>query len=158
MLAADLPAVERIGEIVHPAYPEAAAVPAERLSLFPAGCFIAEGPEILGYAVSHPGILGVPPVLDSLLGGLPAVADCLYLHDVALLPAARGRGLGRMLVDRLLGLAAARSLPCLALVAVNRSVPYWTRLGFQPPEGASDRLRAKLASYGGDAAYLVRPV
>ena len=43
MRAANLAAVERIAEIVHPAYPESEEVPAERLTLFPAGCLIAEG-------------------------------------------------------------------------------------------------------------------
>ena len=103
MMAADLAAVERIAEIVHPAYPESEEVPAERLALFPAGCLIAEGAlgEVLGYAVSHPGRLGRPPALDSRLGELPSDADCLYLHDVALLPEARGLGLGELLVDLL---------------------------------------------------------
>ena len=60
---------------------------------------------MLGYAVSHPGRLGRPPALDSRLGELPSDADCLYLHDVALLPEARGLGLGESLVDLLRALA-----------------------------------------------------
>ena len=70
MTAGDLPLVERIAEVVHPDYPESGDVPAERLSLFPAGCLIAENGQgdVLGYAVSHPGRLGRPPALDSLLG------------------------------------------------------------------------------------------
>ncbi len=40
MTRSDLAKVERIGETVHPDYPEDAAVIAERLQLYPAGCFV----------------------------------------------------------------------------------------------------------------------
>jgi GNAT superfamily N-acetyltransferase len=159
MRAEDLAEVGRIGGIVHPAYPERAEVPSERLSLFPNGCFAAgDGGGLVGYAISHPGTLGRPPMLDTLLGALPASPDCLYLHDVALLPAVRGLGLGAALLDRLIEVARGRRLGHLALVAVNRSVPYWTAHGFAQPDVRPAGLAAKLASYGGDAAYLVRPV
>lgn len=155
----DLAAVDRIGAIVHPAYPERAAVPAERLALYPEGCFATrEGAAVVGYAIAHPGLIGRPPALDTLLGGLPAAADCLYLHDVALLPVARGGGRGAALVSRLVSLARREGLASLALVAVNRSVPYWTARGFQPLDRPTAELARKLASYGGDAAYLVRNV
>ncbi|MGE0719955.1 MAG: GNAT family N-acetyltransferase [Alphaproteobacteria bacterium] len=157
----DLVVVERIATIVHPAFPESGDVPRERLALFPQGCFIAaiggrEGS--VGYAVAHPGMLGRPPALDTLLGVLAARADCLYLHDVALLPVARGRGLGAVLVDRLRGLARREGLDRLALVAVNRSTPFWHRMGFAPWPGTDASLSGNLASYGADAAYLVAPV
>lgn len=158
MIPADLPAVEAAGEIVHPLYPESPEVPAERLALYPAGCLVAERDgQLLGYAVSHPALLGRPPALDSLLGRLPERPDCLYLHDIALLPAARGLGLGAALVARLLRLAKAQGLPLLALTAVNNSAGYWQRQGFVPHE-ADAVLAAKLASYGEDALYLVRAV
>jgi GNAT superfamily N-acetyltransferase len=159
MVVADLPVVERVAEVVHPGYPESGAVPAERLSLFPAGCLIAENGQgaVLGYAVSHPGQLGRPPALDSLLGRISPDADCLYLHDVALLPEARGLGLGESLVDLLRALAARSGFPLLALTAVNRSTPYWRRRGFSDYSG-DGMLAAKLASYGGDAVYMISEV
>ncbi|RKQ68308.1 GNAT family N-acetyltransferase [Oceanibaculum indicum] len=158
MTPADLPAVQDVAEIVHPLYPESPAVAAERLALYPAGCLVAERDGLLlGYAVSHPGLLCRPPALDSLLGRLPEKPDCLYLHDIALLPAARGLGLGAALVARLLKLAKAEGLPLLALTAVNNSAAYWRRQGFVSHE-ADAALAAKLASYGEDALYLVRAV
>lgn len=154
----DLPAVQAVGEIVHPLYPESPAVAAERLALYPAGCLVAERVgNLLGYTVSHPGLLGRPPVLDSLLGSLPEKPDCLYLHDIALLSEPRGLGLGSALIARLLMLAKAEGFALLALTAVNNSAGYWQRQGFAPYHGDA-ALAAKLASYGEDALYLVRAV
>ncbi|MCC7272285.1 MAG: GNAT family N-acetyltransferase [Alphaproteobacteria bacterium] len=153
----DLDTVERIAALVHPAYPESAAVPRERLALFAEGCFMAEdaAETAVGYAVAHPGLLGAPPALDTLLGRLPEAADCLYLHDVAMLSLARRGGFGRALLG-ILGAAAARhGLRHLALVAVNNSAPYWRRHGFADRVDPDGALAADLASYGGDAAYLV---
>ncbi|MDF1586785.1 GNAT family N-acetyltransferase [Marinimicrococcus flavescens] len=159
MRTEDLAAVEQIALIVHPDYPEDIAIPRERLALFPQGCRVArdEAGAIIGYAVAHPGLLGAPPPLDSLLGALPAAPDCLYLHDVALLPAARGAGLGAALVAELHEVAAGHRLPLLALVAVGNAAPYWQRQGFalRHPEPA---LAAKLASYGDGAAYMTAAV
>lgn len=150
--AEDLPDVDRIGSIVHPRYPERAEVPAERLRLFPAGCLIAsvDGATV-GYAISHPGVIGRPPPLDTLLGALPPDADCLYIHDVALLPQARGLRLGEVVAAILAGVARDRAFKWLALTAVNNSTAFWARQGFSV--GCPEK---SLASYGSDAAYMVR--
>lgn len=152
MRAGDLPDVERIGAIVHPRYPERAAVPAERLRLFPAGCRIApHGEAAVGYAIAHPGIIGQPAPLDTLLGALPDGADCLYIHDVALLPDARGLRLGAAVVEILAAVAKNHGFGRLALTAVNDSTNFWSRQGFCVALSESG-----LTSYGGDAIYMVR--
>ncbi|BBK39765.1 N-acetyltransferase GCN5 [Allostella sp. ATCC 35155] len=156
MRTADLPAVDRIAGIVHPLFPERPEVPAERLRLFPAGCFVAASPVgPAGYAVAHPWAIGAPPALDVLLCSLPREADCLYLHDVALLPELRGSGLGAHLVRRLAALAERHLLDRLALTAVGGSAGYWRRHGFEPWGVLDAALARKLASYGGDAVYMV---
>lgn len=157
MRAEDLAAVSAIGAAVHAAYPEEDAVFEERLALFPEGCRIALlGGAVAGYAIAHPGLLFHPPALDTLLGALPVAADCLYLHDVALLPRARGLGFGDALVADLGALATRTALPALALVAVGGTVPYWRRQGFEVAHDGGAGLAAKLASYGGEAAYMIR--
>lgn len=154
MLDGDLPDVERISAIVHPGYPEREAVPAERLRLFPAGCLIApRGGMAIGYAIAHPGMIGRPPPLDTLLSALPDGADCLYIHDVALLPDARGLGLGAAVTGTLATVAREHGFAWLALTAVNKSTGFWSRQGFCAAPCGS-----KLASYGGDAIYMVRTV
>lgn len=154
---ADLPAVTAIAEAVHPGYPERPAIFAERLSLFPEGCFLAEADGApAGYALAHPWMEGAPPALDTLLGRLPDRPDCLYLHDVALLPAARGSGLGRALIVRLEALARHLALPRISLVAVNNSQAFWATLGFRNADHPG--LAPKLASYGRDARYMTRQI
>lgn len=156
MAAGDLDAVMGIAAVVHPSYPERREVFAERLALFPDGCLIAvvEG-TLAGYAVTHPAVVGRPPGLDTLLGELPADADCLYLHDVALLPAVQGRRLGEAAFARIRAAASEAGLATLALIATPAARPYWLRHGFTPV--AHDReLEAKLATYGDGLVYMTR--
>lgn len=158
MTTADLPTVSVIAAAVHEDYPEDDAVFAERLALFPAGCRIAlrDGAAV-GYAITHPGVVGAPPPLNRLLGGLPPRPDCYYIHDVALTKAARGLGLGRMLTDEAEALARELGLPLLALAATPLAADYWLKLGFAEGMG-SERAAAALAAYGGGMRYLVRSV
>ncbi|MGE5476080.1 MAG: GNAT family N-acetyltransferase [Bacteroidales bacterium] len=150
MCPADLAQVVAIAEVVHVNYPEDPAVFANRLELFAPGCLMAEEDGcMLGYCIAHPGTVGDPPPLDTVLAALPAGADCLYIHDVALLPAARGRHLGVALARLLEDVARAHGFDRMALTAVNNSDGFWGALGYQP------RPCAKLASYG-EATYRMK--
>ncbi|MBF0324738.1 MAG: GNAT family N-acetyltransferase [Alphaproteobacteria bacterium] len=128
MVAADLARVQVIADIAHVDHPEGAEVFANRLALFPAGCLMAADGG--GYCLAHPGKLGRAPALDTVLDRLPDGPDCLYLHDLALLPQARGLGLGRAAVAELARVARAAGLPRIALTAVGHSPAFWAGLGF----------------------------
>jgi len=155
MAAADLPAVMTVAAKVHPDYPEGETIFAERLALHPAGCLVLAGGEGLGgYVLSHPWRLGQMPALDSLLGALPDDADAYYIHDLALLPGARGGGAASACVDRLAAHARASGFVRMALVAVGNSAGFWRRQGFR--EAHDEALARKLASYDDAARYLVR--
>ena len=150
MRAGDLVAVNRIAAVVHPDFPESDAVPAERLRLYPAGCLVLERDgAVEGYAVSHPWHAGKPPALDVLLGRLPDAPEIFYLHDLALLPAARGTGAAGEAVRLILAQAARAELPRVVLVAVNHSVGFWQRQGFAAVGAAP-------ASYGAGAVVMAR--
>src|SRR5690606_34573066 len=96
MHAADVAAVVAISDAVHGRFTEPAAVYRERLALYPRGCFVLErGGAIVGYLVSHPWTRGTSPELGRPIGAIPRHADIYYLHDIALLPPARGTGAGR---------------------------------------------------------------
>ena len=151
----DLPAVEAIAAAVHPDFHEDAAVFAERQRLYPDGARLLElGGRPSGYILSHPWRFKSLPALNSLLGAIPPDADTYYLHDLALLPAARGTGAAAMIVGDILNHARARGFPNVSLVAVNGSQPFWYKHGFRPlivPE-----LADKLRSYEDAARFMVK--
>lgn len=149
---ADLPDVARIAGVVHPELPERREVFEEKLRLFPTGCFAFEtAGGVAGYALAHPWTLDDIPPLDSFLKRLPSAPDCLYLHDVALLPAARGAGAAAALLTTLTRIASDRNLPALALVSVYGTARLWGRLGFEETTPTK-----KLGDYGPTARYMYR--
>ena len=155
MSAADLPAIMAAAAEVHPDYPEGEAVFTERLALHPAGCLVlAGGDGIGGYVLSHPWRFGQVPALDSLLGALPEDADIYYIHDLALLPLARGGGAASACVHRLAAHARAAGFARMALVAVGNSAGFWQRQDFR--EAHDEALARKLASYDSAARYMIR--
>lgn len=153
----DLEGVHRIGGIVHAQLPERPAILAEKLQLFPEGCFkLASGEAIVGYALSHAwALFSVPPLNEPLLA-LPARPDCIHLHDIALLPEARGRGCVAVFMAALPALAACMKLKNLACVSVYGTDALWARYGFQIDDSAD--FASNLASYGATAKYMIARV
>ena len=155
MTPMDLPAVLAIADAVHPDFPEDAAIFAERLALHPAGCRVLDRDgAILAYVLSHPWAAESCPPLNRLLGALPDPAGSYYIHDLALLPAARGSGAAPAIVAALAEHAAGLGLASMGLVAVNGSASFWRRQGFAEAEVPA--LSSKLASYGPDARFMLR--
>lgn len=152
MTPGDVPGAIAVADVVHPGFPEGPAMYLDRIALFGAGCLVlaSEG-RVLGYALAYPARYPEPVALDRVLGALPADADALYVHDVALLPEARGGGRSREAVERLLALAEpfGRAM----LVSVYGTAPFWSRFGFREDGAAS---AGKLASYGPDAVFMSR--
>ena len=156
MRPADLPDVSRVAGVVHPLYPESDAIFAERLRLYPAGSrvLIEEADAVQGYVVSHPWIRGAIPALDSLLGTLPPAADSYYIHDIALLPQARGCGAAQDCIAILADHAARAHFARMSIVAIAGTQAFWERQGFRVVDLPS--LTAKLASYDPSARYMER--
>ena len=155
--AADVDAICAIGNRVHAALPERPEVFAEKVELFPEGCFsLARDAAIVGYGLSHPWVRDSLPPLDTLLGKLPGASDCLFVHDVVVLPSARGREAVGALMRILSGLARRHGLAFMALVAVHETHPLWARHGFDVV--ADPLLADKLTSYGSGAQYMRRHV
>src|SRR5690606_12512090 len=106
MVPQDIDAAFEVAAVAHTSLPERCGIFAERLSLFPKGCLVLErGGAVVGYAISHPIKRFQPPVLDTLLGQIAPEADDYYIHDVAILPEARG-GQAQAAVRYLLEIAA----------------------------------------------------
>ncbi len=169
----DLEAVSQIAGMVHPSLPERPEVFAEKVRLFPEGSRkLVWGGAILGYAIAHPWELYSIPPLDDFLGALPPRPECIFIHDIAVLAEARGKGAAQTYLEQLNSLAGTLSMGLLALVSVYGTEVLWRRFGFQvrraPFEreasvqgsaGASppscEALRRKLLSYGPTAQYMV---
>ncbi|GGI23500.1 N-acetyltransferase [Bradyrhizobium guangdongense] len=153
--AGDLEAICTIAARIHPDLAERPEIFAEKMRLYPRGCrVLATGGEIAGYALAHPWMRHQVPPLDYFLGRLPDGADCLYIHDVAVLPDHRG-GAARAYVTEIGELARSSGIATLALVSVYGTRVLWERLGFHAvaPDAA---LRDKLSSYGASATYMLR--
>lgn len=158
MTPADLDGVVAVAQLSFPDHPEERACFANRLALHAEGCFVlaADNGPVMGYLVAYPWRRNAAPALNVLIDAIPADAEVLYLHDLALHPDARGGGRTGPVIERLAEDAKAAGWPALALVAVNDAAAFWGRNGFevQTPPGMAE----KLASYGADARYMVRPL
>lgn len=159
MRRADLSEVDRLADKIHASFPEDPAVFAERLDLYPSGCFILEGADgaVQGYAVTHPWHFKMPPALNVMLSALPAHPTTYYIHDVALDPIVRGGGAASRVVQQIIQHAQDTSAANMSLIAVNASTGFWARHGFEifPADAALD---TKLKSYEESARFMVRPL
>lgn len=155
LLESDISKVDRIARQVHPTLPERPEIFAEKLRLFPGGCFkfMFDG-KMHGYALSHPWMLYSIPPLDDFLHTLPDNPDCLYIHDVAVLPQARGHGAAGLFIAEVAKVAQQMQIRHLACVSVYGTDVLWSRFGFRV---VSDKLRGTLTSYGESAKYLTAP-
>ena len=158
MREGDLDRVAEIAMLAFPDHFEGRSVFANRLELYPRGSFVltAGSEPPLGYLVAYPWRPNAAPQLNTLIDAIPDEAGVVYLHDLALHPDVRGGGHTAAIVERLAGQAKADGWPALALVAVNDAAGFWTKRGFEDvsPPG----MAGKLASYGPDARYMVRPL
>jgi len=155
MEQADMAAVTAVSDAVHGDYTEPLDVYAERQNLFPEGCFVFDrGQGVEGYLIVHPWRHGGPPPLGELMGALPEGADSLYLHDLALMPSARGTGAGAQGAAMALHVAAAHGWRDVYLLAVNGAETFWTSRGYAPVADAA--LMAQVRDTYGDVVYMHR--
>jgi len=130
----DIAAISAISDTVHGEFTEAPEVLAARLAVYSAGCFVLETPDAdggpIGYLIAHPWHRDSPPALGMVLNALPSAPETMCLHDIALLPDARGTGAGGRALELVEELARAEALPDITLTAVNGADTYWERQGF----------------------------
>ena len=155
MRPSDIDAVIAIAAEVHPGYPEDAEVLTQKYAAFSEGCFAFDvGGDVRGYALSHPWYAGKMPKLNQFIEALPGECDSYYLHDIALLPSAQGRGAAKALAELLATLAWESGFTVIQLCAVNGSASFWQRQGFEKID--APELASTLASYGADVHFMSR--
>ena len=152
----DIDGVVTVARQSFPDHFESRACFENRLALSPAMSFVLADADdtVRGYLFAYPWKGQTAPALNTLIEAIPADADRIYLHDLALDPAVRGGGHTRSIVERLVDQVRADGWTMMALVAVNDATAFWQRMGFNAV--TSPELSAKLASYGDDARYMVR--
>jgi GNAT superfamily N-acetyltransferase len=109
--------------------------------------------ESVAYLVAVPAMADSPPPLNRPDFSVPPGADALYLHDLAVHPAARGTGVAAVLIEAYFEAAQRSGVRLACLTAVNDAASYWARYGFQPTRLVESDL-ARLASYGEGAQYM----
>lgn len=155
MTVADLDGVVLVARVAFPDHFEDRDCFENRLALHPEACFVLEGEgAIQGYLVAYPWLYGSAPALNTRIDALPETPELIYLHDLALSPALRGRKAAGPVIRRLVEQARAAGFDRIALVAVNDAAPFWERHGFTVEQASG--MAEKLASYGPDARYMIR--
>lgn len=153
----DLGKIIAIAAQLYPTYHEDDQIYAERLALCPNGCLVLEvNRSVVGYAISHPWLDRQVPALNSLLQAVPTEPSTYYIHDVALLPVARGLGAVNQLLEYLLAAARSHGLSTMSLTAVNNSYDFWIRHGFVALDDPA--LQKKLNSYDLAARFLSKNI
>jgi len=158
MASADLPAVLQVQAACYvPDNLENHATFATRLQAVPDLSWVGvmDG-QVHAYLVCYRSVLGK---VGALSGAFEQAQHptCLYLHDLAVGPAARGLGLGQALITHALDQARREHLTHAALVSVQDSLPFWQQQGFVRQHDLSPEQQQTLDSYhGGTAHYMTR--
>ncbi|WP_283711016.1 GNAT family N-acetyltransferase [Pseudoalteromonas prydzensis] len=129
--------------------PESLAVLKSKWYNSPESCFVYQQDEsIIGYLLAHAWHSDAPP---KLFQPLPreTTGSTLFLHDLAVSKSALGRGVATLMYQHLHQHALLSAYQQIRLVALQNSVGFWQRQGFEYVEQSIS------SSYGTDA-YLMQ--
>ncbi len=166
MTPMDLPGVLAVQQHCHaPAFHEPEAAFASKVSGSPGTCWVAtraatasERADIQAYLVCLPVDAHSLPALHAPQWHPPASAQALYIHDLAVLPAAQGQSLATRMLDLAREQAQAMDLQEMVLVAVQGSEAFWRRQGFVERPLPDGTPRDKLLSFGAGACFMASAV
>lgn len=153
----DLQAITRIqSECYSGKYIESAESFAAKLAAHSDFSFVATDHDVpVGYGVALPWVMGDIPALNGIEYLVPQDSDSLYVHDIAVIPVARGSGVAGLLLETVLEAGRSRGYRQAFLVAVQGAVSYWKRYGFEAV-AINEELQFRLAAYGENATYMVK--
>lgn len=102
-----------------------------RLAQFPEGCWacVNDKDEVLGYMFCHPWDDTFVP-LDCRTLEIPKNPTCLYVHDIAVIPAWRRKGIATTFIDMAKKIAIKHGFERLKGVSVLGSLTHWQKCGF----------------------------
>lgn len=133
------------------------ALMSRRLAAQPHSCWVAQNPEqeVLAYLLSYPSLNNKVAPLGSDFP-VYTTPQLLYLHDMAVSPKARGQALAPALLACAEQFARQHGFNCMALVAVQGSVPYWQKQGFEVVMLNSTEQLQALESYTAQKAIYMK--
>lgn len=161
MQTSDLDAVISLQSTCYaPQFHEPKQAFAAKLNAAPASAWVIDGPsDLWAYLVCLPIDGDELPALHATEWHPPPHPQWLYLHDLAIHPDARGAGLAGVLLSKAHELAFSQGWLAVGLIAVQDSVAFWRKQGFEPAELPSPLIRAeKLASFGKEATFMLRRI
>jgi len=124
-----------------------------RQKVSPRTCWVAEDEKtVVAYLLAHPWAGDKPPSLNTVLRKLPQKTNVCFIHDIAVSPLSRGKGVASQLISYALGDARIRGLEHSRLVAVQGVEAFWRCWDYQPyniPDYTLD-------GYGADAITMTR--
>ncbi|MEC7119926.1 MAG: GNAT family N-acetyltransferase [Pseudomonadota bacterium] len=136
-----------------PEYHESLAILQSRYVASPQTAWVAlDADGVCGYVVGYDSRLGKLTTLHADFQSDPQ-PNCLYLHDLAIHPRAKGQRLAEQLIGQVMSSAQAKNYQGLALVAVQGSVVFWQKQGFSVTT-LTQSTAQQLASYGSAACYM----
>lgn len=149
--------INQIGDICYPDLPETPEIFRHRIEQFPEGCrMLIKDEEIVGYGIAYPWeLLSIPP-LDSYLKPLPKLPLCMYIHDVAILPEARGHSASKDYVEYISELALSMSINFVCGVSVHGTSSLWKKYILGCKTYSDNEVKSQLGTYGFDAVYMIR--
>ena len=103
---------------------------------------------VVGYCLAHPWDEH-PIVLDTIYHEIRD-SQLLYIHDLAISPQHKGKGLGQMVVESLISAAKAHSLNSIKIIALRQALSFWEKVNFHSKKVNVD------ACYGDDAVVMIR--
>lgn len=125
-----------------------------KLSVAADSCFIAVRKEMaMGYVIALPALTGEIIALNGVEYSVPARADSLYIHDMAVSLRARKAGVAQYLLDAVFHTAKRHGYQQVSLVAIEGAASYWKRHGFKTVS-ADKHLHKRLVKYGERARYM----
>lgn len=115
------------------------------------------GQTLIGYMVAFPWKSGETPVNNQNFPETLPTPDCFYIHDITLLPEARGTGLARAMIEKACETGRSLGFVTISLVAVSQSGNYWDKNGFQENlEISLDKKNKIIANYGEGSRLMLR--
>lgn len=129
-----------------------------KMSLSPDTCLkVLHEDKMVAYFFSIPCNKENLPAFDDHDYTVPEDPDCFYLHDLAILPDYRKKGIPVLVFQEILSIAHKIGVHCFRIFSVQNTYEKWKGYGFQEVQEIPESLKQKLGSFK-SKAYLMEMI